>query len=87
MIKIKLPASSGFLTIQALKIQQFRIATLGCDIHGDDPLGGKAGQIVRPARLGPGSRKPLATKRLHADDRPGHVPVHIDIACNAATRV
>src|SRR5258708_15419848 len=59
---------------------QRRVAAGGGRVDGYGLFGRKARQVMRPARFRARARQPLTAERLHADHRPDHVAVDIDVA-------
>ena len=60
--------------------QQSHIPPRRCGVDRHGLLTAKAVQVMRPAGFRAGTAQPLATERLHADDRADHVAVDVDVA-------
>src|SRR5262245_31050673 len=68
------------LRLAVLAADQADIAAGGGKVGADHPFGGKAGQVMGTAGLGPGARQPLAAERLGADHGADLVAIDVDIA-------
>src|SRR5262249_560468 len=66
-------------TLALQRRHQARIATGRGGVDAGHPLGREARDIMRPARLGPGTAEPLASERLAFDHCADLVAVHIEV--------
>src|SRR5438045_998597 len=83
-LRIKRPSTRGWLKSIYRGLLRARdergVASRRRGVHGVRAFVGEAEEIVRPARLGAGARKPLAAEGLHADGGADHVAVHIEVS-------